>query len=285
MASSISEAQTERVNHLADVTTDDSNTDIYRGDPPPPAKSFRPSSITSSSSESSTGGRLGAIAAVLELAISRWARAHSTSSSTSSEGSSIVTTTRSRRARRRGRRPSSSNLHSGQSERDVTARLKAREESRQSPREFNLYLPPSLSLGQNPGSTSAMDDESQPPSHQQGITHTTSLPLILDQLDNAMKKATKPRRNQSRFRADHHSTLLSSHRHYMLSDNMQIHNHSAPADMGVLSRAPKGKQKELRKENDDHDMQNAWWLDVSSPNWQDMRAIGKVRPVHQLENR
>ena len=294
MPSSLSEAQVgvqERPDvphtphHDHAMTDDDDDNDIYRGDPPL-ARSSSPTSIPSSSESSFVGGRLGAIAAVVELAISRWARAQSTSSSGSSSASSIVTTSRSHIARRRKRRPSLENLHSLQSERDITARIKAREESRQRPREFSLYLPPFLGHGNK--AVKVVEGDSQVPGHQQRITCTTSLPLILDQLDNAMRKSIKARHHQIRLQtykvSDHHSLPSLPHHHYMQPDD--VHIRTLAADTALLAGPQKGKQKlttsamnQPHKPNEVHETQGSWWLDVSSPNWEDMRAIGKVNSL------
>lgn len=38
----------------------------------------------------------------------------------------------------------------------------------------------------------------------------------------------------------------------------------------------------LTKSLSQKDLDKAWWLDIASPTWEDMRAIGKVRTAHFL---
>jgi magnesium transporter len=266
---------------------------IYRGGPlfrpqvrsssPHSLRSASTSSSSSSSSSSFFAGRLGAIAAVVELAISRWARGRTSSSSDSSSSSSqssITTQSRSRVSRRRRRRSGSSHLHSIQSERDIRARIKAREESRQISREFTLYIPPGLV-------------SAQPPPHGNeeaalsGVSRTTSLPSVLAKLEAALRRSTKARRAYDRSR---NPKLLSvplhdpmAHHHYMLPDSI-----SWP-DVTTSRKGRKGKERDNGAVTEPVTMapspsetagaivnHKAWWLDVARPTWADMSAIGKV---------
>ncbi|KAG6890374.1 hypothetical protein C0992_001964 [Termitomyces sp. T32_za158] len=223
--------------------------DIYRGDSPT-SSSFK--SATSSSSSSSVGGRLGAIAAVVELAISRWSRqwnrGTASDSSSSSSRSSVITLSRPQWLRIRRRR-SVATVQSEQSERDIAAHislLKAREESRQVPRNFTLYLPPSLSSSKDAASC---------------ITPTTSLPLLLQQLDMAVRKATKAYRSYDR------QHLPSSKSHAKRPMRQQDYMLPSPAVTSLVSQAIKPK---------------VWYLDVASPTWEDMRTLGKILHLHPL---
>ncbi|KAG5352265.1 hypothetical protein C0989_003013 [Termitomyces sp. Mn162] len=191
-------------------------------------------------------GRLGAIAAVVELAISRWARqwtrGTASDSSSSSSRSSIITLSRPQRLRIRRRR-SVATVQSDQSERDIAARislLKAREESRQVPRNFTLYLPPSISSSEDVAPR---------------ITPTNSLPVLLQQLDIVVKKATKAHRNHDRQHLPSGKNRAKQpvrHQDYMLP---------SPAVQSFIPQSIKPK---------------AWYLDVASPTWEDMRTLGKV---------
>jgi len=194
--------------------------DIYRGRTPSPATIIRPLSpddgVSSQSSlpESMLGrGRLGALAAVVELAITRWARGNSyASSSSSSSGSSDVAMSQPQRARLRKHRSSTGTLQTVQSEWDIAARirwLKAREEQRQIPREFALYLPPSLSAG-TPLHESMM----------RRITRTTSLSLILAQLDSTLKLNPKPRRTHQQNRVPRGRPHPAYHDHSSIAGAM-----------------------------------------------------------------
>ncbi|KAJ7092686.1 hypothetical protein C8R44DRAFT_816287 [Mycena epipterygia] len=245
--------------------------DIFRGEPPPPPRSPSPShhSIVSSSSSSSASyfGRLGAIAAVVELAISRWAgnESSSSSSSSSSDSDSLA---HSRAARRSTQR---------KSELDISTRIsraQAREESRQIPRQFALYLPPSLTSSDR---------------NSQRITQTTSLPLILGQLDTALKKSTRARRQQERERSPRPDLdpPKPRHLHFMLPDVVKTPSRAASfTDLAALGDSQgKGKHKEgevPRIADGTRSMPKAWFLDVSSPTWEDMRAIGKLLHLHPL---
>ncbi|KAJ7071066.1 hypothetical protein C8F01DRAFT_413176 [Mycena amicta] len=133
---------------------------------------------------------LGAIAALVELAIARWAGNESSSSSSSSLSS-------------HSRRTKSL---------DISGLLQARKEERQIPRQFSLYLPPSLVP------------------HGDPVFRTTDLSAILGLLDAALGGKGKHKESQSAERAMH----------------------------------------------------KAWFLDVSSPTWEDMRAIGKLLHLHPL---
>ncbi|KAG6890433.1 hypothetical protein C0995_008787 [Termitomyces sp. Mi166 len=224
--------------------------DIYRGGSPI-SRPFSPVTSSSSSSSSFAGGRLGAITTVVELAISRWARqwtrGTASDSSSSSSRSSVITLSLPQRLRIRRRR-SVATVQSEQSERDIAVRislLKAREESRQVPRNFTLYLPPSLSSSRDAAPHTTL---------------TTSLPLLLQQLDIAVKKATKAHRNHARQHlttGKNHAKRPIRHQDYMLP---------SPAVPSFIPRSTKPK---------------AWYLDVASPTWEDMRTLGKANsPSH-----
>ncbi|KAJ7103570.1 hypothetical protein B0H15DRAFT_812795 [Mycena belliarum] len=242
------------------------DSDIFRGERPPPPRSRSPSpsrkstvSTSSSGSHSYLGGRLGAIAAVVELAISRWAgnESSSSSSSSSSDSDSI--------ARSRGPRRSTHR----KSEHDIAtriSRMQAREESRQIPRHFALYLPSLASLA-----------------NSQRITQTasTELPLILGKLDSALKKSTRARRQQERDRSPKADLPRPKHLHFMLPDVVKTPSRAASFTDLVAFRG-KGKQKEGQVTERSRSLPKPWFLDVSSPNWDDMRAIGKLLHLHPL---
>jgi magnesium transporter len=275
------------------VQGDLEDNDIYRGDAPPEPRSPSPESsvLASSSGSFLSRGRLGAIALVVELAITRWARRSSSpsSSSSSSSRSSINTASQSRFARRRKQGPSTGNLQSAQSERDIVARIKARAESRRIPREFTLYVPPT------PGHPHPRTQQDDPQAHSR-ISRTTSLPLILGQLTTALKAPARARRHQDCIATQkqdgtprstpilHHSPVLPDH----------IKAPSRAASFTEISEPPKGRKGKERQagqpqtssmnrafpleNSDSHRHLKAWWLDVASPSWEDMRAIGKVSP-------
>lgn len=265
------------------------NDDIYRGQQPDhhtlESRPNSPSSSSSSSSSSAASG-LGAIAAVVELAISRWARGNSSSSSLSSSSSSssdsISTLSRPRRSRRRQNRPSAD--HNARSERDILARLKARQETRQIPREFVLYVPPTLQV-----SLPANIRRDQTITEDNGMLRTYLLPIILNRM-NATLKASARFRQQDRVRSAQ-ATKTSPAIPDLTSD-------AAPGrvpsltELEELRQAIKGKQRETKPRSSSgftsppdsrsNAQQPAWWLDVSSPTGEDMRALGKASVSHQL---
>jgi magnesium transporter len=263
--------------------SDVDDSDIYRGTPPAPSlnhASSLDSLVSSSSSESFFGrGRLGVLAAVVELAITRWARRNSLSSSSSSDSSS-VTLSRSQRARLRKCRSSVATLQTVQSERDFAARInriKAREESRQTPREFALYLPPSLSVEQPRDQPDTGKGE-----QAMRIIWTASLPLVLSQLDTALKRAAKARRSQIRTRIPRKfpKAVSTPHRDYMLPGD--VSTQLAPPHTDSIPGGKAGKHKDTpasaspEQTTRKFPTKKAWFLDVASPTWEDMRAIGKV---------
>jgi len=281
--------------------------DIYRGEPPTAddasSTSTSGSSASSSSSSGSSsssdrqGGRLGALAAVLELAITRWARnvrgrgesvassssssASSSSSSSSSSASSRSSTTMSRTRRRLRRRSSQASLQTIQSERDILARigrLKALEQSRQIFRHFILYSPSTIQVPGRPLGAVLEDDA------RRRVLSTTSISLILNQLELLTSKP-RPRRVRGRSRGPpallHGSTArVMTHSHQTRTDNLR----RPTLSLDPPRKPRKGKRRELASEAAPKPaavaksrlMPKAWFLDVASPTWEDLRAIGKV---------
>jgi magnesium transporter len=195
------------------------------------------------------------------------------------------------RAKRRKRHSSSANLCTLQSERDLAAKYRARAESRHIPREFVLYLPPSLYPRAAPAKSAVLAGTTYP----QRVSHTSSLPLILGQLDMVLKKSEKARRI-------HRSRPMSPGR--LPADPASFPDYMLPlapshpvsvTDLGVPRIKKKGKEKgPLFRPHTSPPMSipiemgegnrapKAWWLDVSSPTWEDMRAIGKVNNLNYI---
>ncbi|KAK7064261.1 hypothetical protein R3P38DRAFT_2823375 [Favolaschia claudopus] len=244
--------------HVDSSTPQDDSEDIFRGERPPSPRPSSPSrhSTVSSSSSSILGGRLGAIAAKLEQAISRWAGIESSDSSSSSSSSSD-SSSRSRTTRRTR----------AKSEHDIStriSRMQAREESRQIPRQFALYLPPSLA----------------PPEEvdKRRLQTTSELPLILSQLETALKQSTRARRQRER-RIEMDNPKPQP---FALPDNIKAPSRAASfTDLNASSQR-KGKVREGQSAKPVPIMPKAWFLDVSSPTWDDMRAIGKLLHLHPL---
>ncbi|KAF8521504.1 hypothetical protein JB92DRAFT_2890696 [Gautieria morchelliformis] len=227
--------------------------DIYRGreDPPSPSRSRPPSLVASSSSSSTSSGRsglglrLGALGTILEMAINRWARTRSDSSTTTSSSSSSMHG----RMPRRRRRSSVAASHNTHTENIIRARRKVWEQGRVLPREFVLFLP--LALAAQPE-----EDGLEHPSQHRRVLRSASLPLVLRQLDFAIKGSAKTRK--------HKQPRILSHGKGKARGDPRIHSSAGRA---VAEKSPR---------------RPAWWLDVSSPTWSDMREIGKLLHLHPL---
>ena len=285
---------------------DDSDADIYRGEPPSPPRTPRPESVSSSSSSSSSssgsfvfGGRLGAISQLVEHAISHWTRAwastsslNSSSSSSSSSTNSIMTRTRSMASKRRSRRSSVADLHNARSEREVAARIRAREQARQIPREFALYSPPGEGPPRFRPSAAGLPLGSD---ERDGVLRTDSLELIVSRLSVALKDNLKSRRARevahiTRVTSEPGSVVQSTESTPVLHniphisvDAVATSTPQLPSTSDHIRRkAKKGKNRagkaglSIPKILSERDMDRAWWLDVSSPTTQDMRAIANV---------
>lgn len=280
----------------SDTDDEDDGHDIYRGDPipqvprpPSPALSTSSSSSSSSSSNSSVfGRRLGAISAGVEHAIARWARAWASSSSLDSSSSSestasaFTTATKSQTRKRKAR-------SIVRSEREITARIRAREELRHVPRSFVLYTPEPQDLK---APLLSLDDR-----RQKRVLRTDSLPEICDRLAASLKanngKNRRPPRSEPVLIPPLLLPLPASHHDYMLPEDPKEALPPVPSSSIDPLLRKKGKNKEksalprmtipstqldkaLSPPVNTDRLTKAWWLDVSSPSWEDMRAIGKV---------
>jgi magnesium transporter len=181
--------------------------DIYRGEQPVHSPEFdQLDSLTSMSSDSSFLGirRLGAIAAaVVENAITRWARGATSSSADSSSDShvSMTTETRSSYSRRRNKLKGRQRLREEFSEHEFAARInivKARKVSRRAPRQFILYLPPYFVQGRSAREDNQKEELRISSKDAKGMTSTTSLSIVLGRLDRALKSSSKARKNQEK---------------------------------------------------------------------------------------
>ncbi|OBZ79405.1 Magnesium transporter ALR1 [Grifola frondosa] len=286
--------------------------DIYRGQPPAPPRPSSPSALSSSSSSSSSSrssgsvfrGRLGAIHAGVEHAIARWARAWVSSSSlpsssvSSSSKPSIFTVTRSQLARRRRHQSSVASLHNARSEREIAARIRAREKSRYIPRGFVLYTPQPVIV-----SSTILQPEPEilPHAHPDHILRTNSLPNLITFLNAVLRegdKARRPRAVPAIPRPSRAATVIPlPHQDYMMPD--LVDNEPKTAAPEVRRRGRKGKQRAdtapmsvstvamlktppSTPSSTSDTAPKAWWLDVSSPTWEDMCAIGKLLHLHPL---
>jgi magnesium transporter len=284
------------------------NDDIVRGDRESAlqteqgsAASLKSFSTASSGSFRLAGGRLGTLATRLERAIARWARknwADSSSSLTSSDTtetsrSSFPTTNKSKKSSRRKRRPPSlaDIQRREQSLRAVEARIRARGIGRIVPREFNLYSPSSSS------EDAGLIEEEQ----EQRSIRTFSLDVMLPHLEHVRRKPGKPRRPRGRSRTspnepDHpcHPRHLDPPRgHSTEFEPRNATRTNAPEDPLLKGRVEKGKGKDKisstipppnppqtastsQRDPVEGKPPQAWWLDVASPTWEDMKALGKA---------
>ena len=291
----------EYVDH--DSVDSDDDDDIYRGGRSSTphstelgsATSLKSFSTASSGSIRLAGGRLGALATGLERAITHWARRNwgdSSSSITSSESSRSSFRTANKSSRRKRRPPSLADIqHREESERVVAARIRAREIGRVVPREFNLYAPPP-----SPSQDAGITDE------EQQVVRTFSLDMMLPHLNPLLRKSGKHRRSR------HHSHFPRTG----LDQNHLLHRlhaqrvHSAKGKSSDTSRtdASRGPSFTVEKGKDKISTtpstnplqtastsridpiagkpEQAWWLDVASPSWEDMKTLGRVNNLLPL---
>lgn len=246
---------------------------------PPRPESSASGSSSSSSSGYSVSGRLGALAAVVENAITRWARRNSSSSSLNSSSSSSSSASRSasvqtKSTRKRRRRPTAD--HNARSERDILARMRARQETRRIPRGFSLYVPSQLRPSRM--STSISD----PVLHydEQGVLRTHLLPAVLSRVHHALRLSEKLRQPERVVQKVNRTTTIDPDIRPMTT--------SLPVTQG---KAGKGKHRDPSRAPREHaprpipedpvgsekGSRPSWWLDVSSPTYADMKALGKVQ--------
>ncbi|KAF9651936.1 hypothetical protein BDM02DRAFT_3110074 [Thelephora ganbajun] len=296
------ESQQPEPEPFSDIPTIDAceeeDNDIYRGLPddqplpvvisiPPLPPRPESSASGSSSSSYSVSGRLGALAAVVEQAISRWARRNSSSSSiatsTSSAASRSVLSVQTKSTRKRRRRHSVD--HNARSERDILARIKAREETRRIPRGFSLYVPQQLRTSR--ASTSASDPVLR--FDHQGILRTHLLPAVLNRVQHALRLSEKLRQPERVIQKGSKTSTTET-----VTDGMSP---SPPVTRDRdRRREEKGKQRVLNRMPRERVPRPipggavgsgkgswpSWWLDVSSPTYADMRALGKLLHLHPL---
>ena len=210
----------------------------------------------SSSSASLPRPRLGALAAVVDHAIARWARRRALSSSSSS--SSLPS-----RSSASLINPRSKFTRVGpNSEREFSAYIalvKARKAPRLVPRQFTLYLPPALLSGRHR------------PDLPHGFTTTTSLSLILGQLNLIFRRSLKTRRARGRGQFETNLTEVSSVEH-AISTSLFTSTKRDGKGKKRANSLPAIVEQDLSEPS-----QKAWYLDVASPSWEDLREIGKVR--------
>lgn len=255
----------------------EANHDVYRGDRqhnisrPADAHSIHPSFSSSSSGSSPVSG-IGALATVVEHAISRWAHRYlpaslpsGSSVSLHTQRSSAYTPSRRHDWRHKGRPVS---LNATISECNMSSRIGAGQESRRVPREFTLYLPSELTR-----------DNSAFPVYdaQQAVFRGASLSHVLSRLENARKNAARPRKGKKIYRPAGCPVVVPSGRSQGLNRALSL------TDVTAI-RQSKGKQRAISVLTpvQSGKASKAWWLDVANPNWDDLRTIGKLLHLHPL---
>jgi len=187
-------------------------------------------------------------------------------------------------------------------------RRQLREASRIVTREFVLFLPPEYSTTSRPLS-SALGGVTHSNERDQ-VLRTPSLKLVLAQLGTALKRNAKtqrpPRPTSTAPRngtINHTPVSLPSTRGKRsaipndvprVAFDVDPSATRPPRDRGpaIGHRKAKGKQSEAPRQifwqEQPHvaagasGSQRAWWLDVASPTWDDMRSLGKVRNPTQI---
>lgn len=319
------------VQNPADLTdasdSEHEDQDIYRGTHPTfvPPRTSSPVPTTSSSSSSSSAsvfrGRLGAISAGVEHAISRWARAWLSSSSISSASSSTsysssISHGKSQTTRKRKRRPRSiaTTIHNARSEREIAARIRARQDLRTISRGFVFYTPKLAPAAAKSQAAAERRAARIALVNQDPILRTTDLDEVTARLNVVLRERAKAHRVRSDPlpSAPSAAPMPSSSsspplcavslpwQDYMLSDESAVARSipTLPSASGISRKEKekegKGKQrqpfiqasssilpppKSSMIQLEPHRVAKAWWLDVSSPSWEDMCQIGKVRPT------
>ncbi|CAG7851537.1 SubName: Full=Related to MNR2-Manganese resistance protein {ECO:0000313/EMBL:CCA67453.1} [Serendipita indica DSM 11827] len=283
--------------------------DIYRGPDPRSPHLTSPntqhagqtaSSISSSSSSSSSSSGIGfnIIPSVIERSITRWARGRglrrrgSISSSSSSSSNSDTTSTNSsntshRQKRKKRRRHSPSSIYSHAT--SLTTRRQMRAASRALPREFMLFLPSHLSSGQP--KTGQLEEK------KNGIeVRTTSLNPGHHVLQQDVSGGSTPRADvvplpgQTSERKRKKDNGL-----HVAFDIPSDHLGDVTPKGGPGARKGRGRPREVARQFflqepkggipadlTPSSFQPSWWLEVASPTWDDMRALGKLLQLHPL---
>lgn len=157
------------------------------------------------------------------------------------------------------------------------------------PREFNLILPSDLSAG----ARAIVRGQAPGARHIQ----TSVLPTVLSQLEIALKRSARIGRDrQQRFRAPlppstpfntpaalgdvtsqrpaPNAPSTSSRPPFVSDSQARQHRNPKTKIQRPLVRASIGASPRMEARFDNG--QQAWWLDVASPTWEDMRALGTV---------
>lgn len=286
------------------------------GNPTPTIPSFTQSAASissSSSSSSSSSGGIGfnIIPSVIEHAIARWARGkglrrrNSSSSDSSSSFSSSTSSRSSTKTNPRRRRKRSPSLLSHTT--SLTTRRQARAASRSAPREFILFLPPQLDL---PSVTFPDQTNEEKTKYHRRELRTSSLKLIGAQLGLAMKRNARTQRplrqgqQPAKFSEEPGTAAFlptvsasqsergrkrKANEPHVLFDLPPSDLHPSSLKEGTGLKKGKGRVREVPRQfflqeapyastvpELGQKQQPAWWLDVASPTWDDMRALGKV---------
>lgn len=186
-----------------------------------------------------------------------------------------------------------------QSERNIAARRKALEESRQIPRNFALYVPPQVAEAgrRAPPIPPRVVTGDRNKATNERIIWTTSLPLVLGKVEAAMKRPSRPRRPRGRSRGPSTWSDGSTPAEYFEGQEFAHTFATSGVNSATFRKLKKGKQRDphasLKRAEPPtecdplsldatHVLPKAWFLDVASPTWEDLRALGKLLHLHPL---
>lgn len=183
-----------------------------------------------------------------------------------------------------------------QSERNIAARRKAFEESRQIPRNFALYVPPQEAEAGRwaPPIPSRVVSGDRDKATNERIIWTTSLPLVLSQVEAAMKRPSRPRRPRGRSRGPSTRSNGFTPAEYFEGQELAHTLATLGVNSATVRKLKKGKQRDPHSSfkraepptechpSETHVLPKAWFLDVASPTWEDLRALGKLLHLHPL---
>ena len=207
------------------------------------------------------------MAAVIEQAIARWAKRRGSSASSTSSEESDSTHRRSHGAGRTHRRKRSrrDSIDVQRKETMLKQRRAKEQATRLMPQEFILFLPASLSP--TPAPPVAASGSTMEQFQQQRLLRSNDLPLVLAQLESALKKRSKIKRLERKAKP----------KASVAPTNQAIPERSGENGGTGTPHAPSASSPERKSE-----FIQPFWLDISSPTMSDMRQLGKLLHLHPL---
>ncbi|KAF8642334.1 hypothetical protein AX16_009603 [Volvariella volvacea WC 439] len=113
---------------------------------------------------------------------------------------------------------------------------------------------------------------------------TTSLPTIVNELGAALTKSAKYRKNHERNRVHRERIKVSRNDlpHLKIACDINASGSSSEPTTGAAQRKGKHKVPHVGGVKTPKAPPRAWFLDVASPTWEDMKAIGRLLHIHPL---